>query len=185
MKNLVTESGVKRIALAVGLIAIAATFGYTQFRADVGVDLPWSVGIQLSDGLGGENESVDVLSQFVFLLPDIMLSYEADLGFLSIGAGARIFSLILISMAYPIVYAEAEVGPVAIQFNVGGGAFLFFGLVNHFETGRIVTPELSAHFKLGKSFRAGVGVMGLLGLETEQQVFPYILYLSAKWVIRS
>lgn len=166
------------------LVALVATSAFAQFRADLGVNIPASVGVSVPNDFGGSDTgSVNILNEITLLFPEAMLAYELGLGPVNVGFGSRLFTLIIQSVAYPAAFAEVDLDPVVVNLNVGGAAFLFFGLWNSLEAGALLIPDLSAYLKLGKSFRIGAGVTTFLGAE-EQQSFPYILYLSGKFVIR-
>jgi hypothetical protein len=176
----------KRVFIALAIFAVVAAAGFADWRADIGVDIPWQLGATVEQGVLGDdpqNESLNVLAELTILLPEVMIGYEGRLGPVNVGAGARVFTFILESLLYPAAFAEVDVGPVAVNLNVGGGGFLFFGLANQFQTANLWIPDLSAHLKLGESLRVGVGMASFLGGET-QQVFPYVIYLSGKFVVR-
>jgi hypothetical protein len=40
------------------------------------------------------------------------------------------YSLILLSALWPNVIAELDLGPAVLEAQLGGGAFMFFGLVS-------------------------------------------------------
>jgi hypothetical protein len=175
---------VKRLFSVLALLVIVSVLGFTQFRADLGIDIPWRLGATVTNAVGeSETESLGVLSEITILLPEAMLAYEARLGPVNLGVGARVFTFIIESLAYPAAFAEVELGPVALNLNVGGGAFLFFGLYNHLGTASLFIPDLSAHLMLGKSLRVGLGGATLAGRVIED-AFPFIVYFSGKFVIR-
>lgn len=174
----------KRLLIVMFVLVVVATSGFAQFRADIGFDIPWRLGATVTNAAGDQvSESLDVLSEFTFLLPDLMFSYEGVVGPVHLGVGARMFTLILESIAYPAAFAELDLGQLTVNFNVGGGAFLFFGLYNDLATGQLFLPDLSAHLKLGQSFRVGLGTIGLVG-ELLPDANPFIVYLSGKFVVR-
>lgn len=174
----------KKVVIAVLILVVAGASAFADWRADIGMDIPWRLGATVQDAVGDtQSESLDVLSEFTFLLPEVMIGYEAQVGPLNLGVGGRLFTFILESLVYPVGFAELDAGPVAVNLNVGGGGFLFFGLYNNFHTASLYIPDLSVHAKLGKSLRLGLGAATFLGGET-QEVFPYLIYLSGKFVVR-
>ncbi len=173
----------RKIAVLLLMLTVAGG-AFAQFRADIGVDIPVSVGVSIPNDLGGsDTQSVNILNEIALLFPEAMLSYEMGFGPLSVGVGGRLFTFLVETVAYPAAFAELELGPLAVNLNVGGFGFLFFGLWNSFETGALLIPDLSAQLKIGRSLRAGVGLATFLGAEG-QESFPYTLYLSGKFVIR-
>lgn len=172
----------KIIVLVAALVAISSATAVADVRIDFGFMIPWQLRAQVAS-LDEESEdlNLDVLSQITILLPEVMVAYQAPVGPLNLGVGLRGFSLIIQSMLWPVVYAEYDFGPAAANLNFGGGAFLFLGLYNDLTTGSWFFPDLSVHAKLGRAFRAGVGVVGVLGSEIPDGVTPYMIYLSAKF----
>lgn len=174
----------KRYVVVLLLVFSVSGLAFSQFRADLGVDIPWRLGATVTNAVGDpETESLDVLSNITLLLPEAMVAYEARLGPVNLGIGARVFTFIIESLAYPAAFAEVELGPAAVNFNVGGGGFLFFGLFNHATSASLFIPDLSAHLKLGRSLRLGLGGAALVGSAT-QETFPFVVYLSGKFVVR-
>ncbi len=166
------------------LFAILAMPLFAEMRIDVGADIPINMGVAVS-GIGGttQTQSIDVLTNYLFLLPEASVMYQVPVGPMNFGIGVRGLSFIVESLIWPNLFAEANLGPVAIDFNVGGGAFLFFGLYNHLGTGSVWIPDLSAYFKIGKVFRLGAGVALLLGPDVSAgtSVVPYVFYFGGKF----
>jgi hypothetical protein len=178
-----SEAIMKKAILVVLVVLVVSTVGYAEWRSDIGMAVPWKLGATLTGALG-ETESLNVLSRFTFLIPQVFLGYEFGLGPVNLGVGGRLYTLILESVAIPAVFAEVALGPVALNLNVAGGGYLLFGLYNAFETPPLILPDLSAHFKLGKSLHLGVGATGILHPELQAEVIPYVLYLSGRFIIR-
>jgi len=82
---------------------------------------------------------------------------------------------------WPNAFAEIDLGPVVVEAQVGGGGFLFFGLVSDFQTGRVFFPDLSAWLKLGKegNLRLGAGAIGVY-LPEQTSDLPIVFYLGGK-----
>ena len=176
----------KRFWVVLAVLAIVAGSVTAEWRADIRFDIPWRLGVTI-EGVEGESssESVNVLQEITIILPNVIAGYGTKLGPISVGVGARLYTLILQSMVYPVGFAEVELGPVAVGFNVGGGVFGFFGLHNAFETSSILVPDLSAHFKIGRTFRLGLGGLMVLGVGEEvQQAVPHVLYISGMFATR-
>ena len=173
----------KKVILVLLILVVASTVGFAEWRSDIGLAVPWKLGATLTSALG-ENEDFNVLSEFTFLVPQVFLGYEFALGPVNLGLGGRLYTLILESIITPAVFAEVELGPVAVNLNVAGGGVLFFGLYNDFQSGQLLLPDLSAHFKLGRSLQLGIGATAILHPDIPEDVLPYILYLSGKFVVR-
>ncbi|TFG85193.1 MAG: hypothetical protein E4H20_00965 [Spirochaetales bacterium] len=168
----------KKLSLLFLMLAlIAAPAAFAQFRIDVGFNAPMLIGIENLDG--PEGDPVEVPS--FIPLPFGQISYNMDLGALSVGAGLRAYTLIIESLAWPCAYVEFDVDPVVITLSGGGGFFLYFGVLGNGTLDmHMFIPELMAHFKLGKFTRLGIGGMTFIGLEN-QDVFPYIIYGSLQF----
>ncbi|MFP4112986.1 MAG: hypothetical protein ACOC2Y_00055 [Spirochaetota bacterium] len=174
----------RRVAIVLVVLAVIAGAGFADGRADLGVNIPWQLGATLDESVGEtEDPTLNVLSELAFLLPEAMISYEAPVGPVNLGVGVRAFTFLIESIAYPAAYAEIDVGPAVVNLNVGGGAFLLFGVFNHFETASLVIPDLSAHLKLGEALRVGIGTASFLG-GGDQDVVPWVIYLSGKFIVR-
>lgn len=173
----------KKTLLILALSLLIAGHAFSEWRIDVGADVPWGIGAVVSDLQGQASTNVNVLQNFVFLVPEGNFLYQFPVGPVKIGAGVRAFSLVLETVAWPNALAEVNLGPVAIDLNLGGGLFFFFGLYNHLSTSSVVIPDLSAYFKLGKTFRIGGGGLLFYDLNssTRTTVVPYSVYLAAKF----
>ena len=109
--------------------------------------------------------------------------YQGDLGLVKLGIGARAFSLLVETIAVPNAFAELDFGKIAIEAQVGGGAFVMFGfLPTQANIGNYWIPDLSAWFKIGKkgSFRLGGGLVGLYLPAVMGNALPFLIYLGGK-----
>ncbi len=176
----------KRVWVAFAIFAVVAGSAAAEWRADIRFDLPWRVGVTFEDPEGGSaTESMNVLQEITILLPNVVVGYGTQLGPVAVGVGARLYTLIVQSMVYPVGFAEAGVGPIAINFNVGGGLFGFFGVYNALDAASVAIPDLSVHFKIGRTFRLGLGGMMVLGLDdTMEYAVPHLLYVSGMFATR-
>ncbi len=172
----------KILVFIAALVVISSATAVADVRVDFGFTVPWRLGAQISS-LDEEVDDFDfdVLSQITILLPEVMVAYQEPVGPVNLGVGLRGFSLIVQSLLWPVVYAEYDFGPAVVNFNFGGGAFVFLGLYNDITTGSLFFPDLSAHAKLGRRFRAGLGVVGVLSGDLPEGVTPYMIYLNAKF----
>jgi hypothetical protein len=104
-------------------------------------------------------------------IPDAKLMYQFSLGPINLGAGVRVFSLIIENIMYPEIYGELVLNPFVINVSVGGMAFLEFGLLSDLlaATGvnnlngfySVILPDLSVAYKVNDVFRIGGGVLML------------------------
>jgi hypothetical protein len=168
--------------LAIALIAlIAVPSAFADWRVDIGAEAPLGMGVRSSD------ESVDygVFLNLLFFLPQGTLSYDFSIGPLNLGVGVKAYTMVVESVAYPVVYAELDLDPVLINLTTGGLGFAVFGVYNNFFSGPLLIPDLSVMFKLGKYFRLGVGATTFLGTEDyyDYDYFPYLVYAAAKFSI--
>ncbi|WP_455382475.1 hypothetical protein [Salinispira pacifica] len=174
----------RKIPLLIALLLALLAFPlFAQLRVDFGVDVPWGLGAAASDFAGNDQSTqVDLLSSYVFLLPEGSLLYQFPVGPVNLGVGARAFTLVVETLVYPNLLAEVNLGPLAVDLNVGGGAFLFFGVYNNLSASSVVIPDLSAYFKIAKILRLGIG--GTLfyssDLYSSSKTLPWMVYLAAR-----
>jgi hypothetical protein len=172
----------KRIALFSFLAAISLAPIFAQVRMDFGFDIPRGLGAIADGGMEDFREAGEFLDQFILPFPEAGLYYQWSAGPVNFGAGVRVFTLILESIYWPNAYVELELERFAFQFQLGGGLFGMFGVFSHIETGAVAIPDLSAWFKIGRSFRIGGGGIGLMLPEvSNNMIFAY--YLGAKFAI--
>lgn len=169
----------KRVCMLLLLAAVVGSMAFAQLRLDIGIDVPLRISA-IAEGIGvGEGENVPWTLPF----PSAGLYYTLDAGPVTIGLGARMYSLILVSLVWPNALVEFDVGPVVLAGQIGGGMFTMFGLATMTEFGKVFIPDLSAWFKIGNTFRVGVGAMGLFLPELETDVLPVVYYLGFKAAI--
>ncbi len=166
------------LSLAVALVAPPSVAA--QARLDIGAIVPRGAGV----ASGGSSTSVGTfVDNWPFIpLPDAGIYYQGDLGLLKLGIGARATTFILETIAWPNAYAELDLGPVAIQAQVGGGAFLMLGLVTSPVLGKVLIPDISAWYKFGKKgiFRLGAGAIGLYVPDAFGDFTPFLIYIGGK-----
>jgi len=173
----------KKSILIVLLIALVAIPSFAQWRLDIGVDIPRNVGLALGDSIQTSDEAGAALSSTFFPFPEAAIYYTFGGGtMLQAGVGLRCFTFIIESIAWPNIFAEFNFGPLAIEAQVGGGAFVAFGLANSADFGKVFFPDLSAWLKIGKkqAFRLGVGVIGIFLPEITTEAVPFVFYLGGK-----
>lgn len=174
----------KKILLICFIILMVVPGAFAQFRIDLAIDIPAKIGVSISDLDGGSaNESIDVLEFGTFPVPEALFAYQTSLGPVKVGAGVRVFSLILVSMAWPHIYTEIDLSPIVINAGIGGGGFMMFGIVNTMDTANLLIPDMHIAYKFGDTFRLGIGAMGFTGTDLSTDVFPYIIYLTGRFSI--
>lgn len=175
----------KRITVLALIIVLAGGAAFAQPRIDVGIDLPIGIGSVL-DGTSLEVTSTvgNFLATTFLPLPEAGLYYQIDLGGFKIGAGARAVSLILQTIIWPNAFFELDLDVFVVEAQLGGGAFVLFGRVNDFQTGRVFFPDLSGWFKVGKdqNIRLGGGIAGVF-LPGQSSTFPVVFYVGGKVVL--
>jgi hypothetical protein len=168
------------ILLALALCILAAAPLAADAQVDIGVNLPTWIGISYN----GEN----VMEQIPIRLPlpDLMFNYFFEVGDFKLGVGARVWTIILATGAYPIVSAEYETERLLVNANIVGGVFGYVTVapeVSGIETGRVFLPEVSALFRVTDWFAAGVGVLGVLVPELTDG-FGYSVNLIGRFRVR-
>ena len=139
-----------------GLFAAAPALADSQL--DIGVNVPGWAGVSI------DGERVTEQIPFRIPIPDLMYNYFFDVGPVKLGGGARVWTLIIATGAYPILSAEFETKRLVLNAHVGG---LVFGYLTPFpngsgiETGRVFLPEISAAFRLTDWFSLGVAGLGV------------------------
>ncbi|MFW5742379.1 MAG: hypothetical protein ACOCW3_02435 [Spirochaetota bacterium] len=149
-----TSTIVSILLLALAVIAPVAA----DSQVDIGVNIPGRIRLSVDD------ESVTEQIPFRIPVPDLMYNYYTDVGPIKLGGGARVWTLILLTGAYPIVSAEFETERFILNAHLGG---LVFGYLTPFpewsgiETGRVFLPEISAAFRLTDWFSLGVAALSV------------------------
>jgi len=171
----------KSLFLVLALIALSGT-AFAQLRIDAGVSMPVRINVAL-EGTTLEigSDIGNFLAGTIFPIPEGAVHYQFDLGVVKLGLGARAFSFILETIVWPNAFAEIDLGPVVLEAQLGGGAFLLFGLVSDAQFGEVFFPDLSAWLKFGTddSVRIGAGVIGLY-LPDQTSRLPLAFYLGGK-----
>lgn len=172
----------KRIVLLVAFIAVLAVPAFSQFRIDLGVDVPMTVGAISGSGVTTSSEVGEFLREHILPFPEASFYYQFDVGPLKLAPGVRVFTFILESVLWPNFMAELAFDPVFIQAQLGGLIFAAFGLANNIDFGEVLLPDLSIWLGLGKErrFRIGGGVLGMLLPDLSDEGMLIIPYLGMK-----
>jgi len=145
-------------------------------QVDIGLNYPYRFGIK------SDNGDFDDVAKYVFLLPDIKLTYFFNEQGIRFGAGARMWTLLLETMAYPVLTLETEINRFVLSGHVGGGAFLYFGIIQGFNTESIFLPEVTVAYKFGERFSVGTGAMFFFAPEVADfDTFAYIGTIFARF----
>ncbi|GAB1484821.1 hypothetical protein MASR2M78_36390 [Treponema sp.] len=172
----------KRFLLILVVAVVFALPAFAEFRADIGVDIPRGIGGVVDNNADISKEAVDFFNEYIFPIPEGGLYYQHPFGPVRIGVGARIYTFILESIFWPNAFVEADLWKFTFELQTGGALFGMFGLYNNIEFGKVFIPDLSAWFRIGKTFRIGAGATGLMIPEmTDDLVFVY--YLGAKFAL--
>ncbi len=173
----------RRSVILIVLFLTLATLGLgAQVRFDVGVDIPRGVGAVVGSNV--DTADFSSLASSFFPFPEATVYYRFGEGTVTGGIGLRAFTLIVETIAWPNAFVEVTLGPVAIEAQVGGGLFGLIGIANDVQFGKIFFPDLSAWFKIGKSFRLGAGAMGIFLPGSDVSVdLPFVYYFGAKFTI--
>ncbi|MEE9307465.1 MAG: hypothetical protein V3V57_08110 [Spirochaetia bacterium] len=172
----------KRIVLFAVFIAVLALPAFSQFRIDMGVDVPLTVGTISGSGVTTSSDVGQFLGDHILPFPEASLYYQFSVGRLKLAPGVRVFTFILESVLWPNLMAELALDPVFIQAQLGGLIFAVFGLVNDIQFGEVLLPDVSVWIGLGKErrFRLGAGVLGMMLPELSTEEMLIIPYVGAK-----
>ena len=173
----------KLLIMAIFAAALAAPTA-AQGRLDLGIDIPKGIGNALPSGVDASVS--DFLAKAFIPFPEAAIYYQWDLGLIKIGAGARAYTVILASVAWPNAFAELDLGPLAVEAQIGGGIFAYYAVTaGGIQTGKVFFPDLSAWYAFGQKriFRLGCGAMGILLPNQDTSGIPFVFYLGAKAAI--
>ena len=174
----------KKGLVVIAALTLASLPAFSQWRIDLGLDVlkglcPASGGTTLGDTLAS-------WPAIPLPLPDVGVHYQLSFGIVNVGLGIRGFPLIVESMAWPNAFAELELGAVTLEAQVGAGLFAAVGLSNSLVLGRVLIPDLSAWFKIGRTdaFKLGGGIIGLYVPDALGSTMPFLVYLGGKAILQ-
>jgi hypothetical protein len=182
------------VAIVVAVIlCVGAVSASAQLRLDMDVNIPVYLGLVANGSEQG------VWNQFFIPFPDARLAYQFGTGPLRFGVGARMFTFIIENILYPEAYVELNLDRIALSANVGGFAFLEFGLLSSIVQGvlgsqftlsgfhSIILPDLNVAFKVNDWFRIGGGIFMLAPFGSDLNAvfgnFVFTGYLNARFVV--
>lgn len=172
----------KRKALVLLLGALALPLGAQEFglRADIQLDVPLGFNaITESGAIAGDSDTATALIEMgTFVLPTFHLGIGWKTDNLQVSAGLRGITFLVESLAWPNLLVDYELGPVVLEGQVGGGAFIAFGLMQSANTAAICIPDISVWFKLNDGILLGGGGTGFIaeGLDA----MPIVWYLGLR-----
>jgi len=175
----------KMIFLVLIITVLIVPAAFAQFRIDMAIDVPKAGGFATDGDTELVSEVSDFFNEYTFPIPEAAFLYQYSFGSIPVhvGGGLRVFSLILESMAWPIIYAELDLSPFIIHTNVGGLGFMYFGILNGTTTSSLLMPDLHVAYKFGETFRLGLGAMAFTGIDGLDGVTPYAIYLTGRFSI--
>ncbi|MFQ3547002.1 MAG: hypothetical protein SNJ56_01590 [Termitinemataceae bacterium] len=172
----------KKMVVCLGLIVLLSLPAVAQVRIDMGFEIPRGIGAVVENQNIFPQEAVDFFNTYIIPLPEAGLYYQLPIGPVRIGAGLRVFTIILANIYWPNAFVEADLGNFTLAGQIGGGLFGVFGLFPaDVKTGRVFIPDLSLWYRFGNSFRVGGGATGLLLPESD--TLGYLYYIGAKFAV--
>ncbi|MDF1568665.1 MAG: hypothetical protein P1P77_11665 [Spirochaetaceae bacterium] len=168
----------RRFVFLAAFLLIAALGASAQSQWDINLTIPYYAGVQSNSG------NLGTFTDYLFLMPNVKWSYYFGTETLHFGPGLQLWTLIFESALYPTLSLESNLGDFVLNASFGGGAFLFFGLVNDGAFESVFLPELSVAYRLGKRkiFSVGTGVMFLIAPGTaDLDEFAFIGSAFARW----
>jgi hypothetical protein len=122
------------------------------FQTDATLHMPY-----YSDLFSEEGDYV-YYNEYIIPIPDLRLAYYWGTDSLRFGPGLRILSIIQVSVVYPLLFAELDVGPLVIHANVGGGAYLANAILQtRADVYEYLVPEISIAYRLTETVQVGTG----------------------------
>lgn len=178
----------KRLVIIGLALAFLLPSAFADFRFEIGVNTPVYAGLasladmeQIGVGLG---EGLDG----VLPILNLGLMLQSDLGLLKLGIGIKAHSFLVASIAYPVVQAAIELGPLIAEASAGGyfyGLLVFGDELGGVTNYPIYLGDLSLWLGLGKknTFRIGAGAVGAFGPDLDIGLTPFIAYAGLKVVL--
>jgi hypothetical protein len=164
------------MALAVVLLLAGGVMANAQFRLDANIQVPFFAGLNLDSlGISGGG-SIGAFIPF----PSVEAAWQFPIGPIKIGVGARAYTVIIESFAWPNAFVELDLNPIVLRADFGGGAFLLFGIATTAYTAAMVLPQIDVSWRLADWFRLGVGAIGIAPFE-DMSNFGYAIYVSGRF----
>lgn len=177
----------KRLVIIGLALALLLPSAFADFRFEIGVNTPVYAGIaSLADV---ESIGVDLGDELGGILPilNLGLLLQSDLGPLKLGLGIKAHSFLVASIAYPVVQAALELGPLIAEASAGGYFYGFLAIAGFqgVTSYPLYLGDLSLWLGLGKknTFRIGAGAVGAFGPDLDIGLTPFIAYAGLKVVL--
>ena len=157
---------------------------FADFRFDLAANLSFYSGFDLTrlDATGNT-----ILEPGLQPFPEAGLHYMIKLGDLNIGAGIRLFTIVLETIAWPDIIVELELDPIVISAELGGGAFAAFGFIsNAASISPTILGDIAVDIKVIDWLKLGVGAF-VIGENdpnvtlSDPGVFPISVYAFGKY----
>jgi hypothetical protein len=189
------EPTMKRKALialvAVLLLCAGAVSVSAQLRLDINVNVPLYFGAFAS---GYQSSG---FNSYFIPFPEAQLAYQFGEGTFHWGVGVRAFTFIVENVMFPTAFVEFALDPFVLSANVGGFAFLEFGLLSatlasaHINNlsgfHSVILPDFSVGFKVNDWFRISGGAFMFVpfGTELGGALSGYAVagYIQAKFLV--
>jgi hypothetical protein len=171
----------KTIVILLLLAGVAIVPVMADSQVDIGVQVPTIIGLYYQ----GENVTQDIPVRIPF--PDLMYNYFFEVGPLKLGVGARVWTLLVATAAYPIVSAEFQTERLILNANIGGGVFGYVTIFPEWsgiETGQVFFPEVSAAFRLNDWFSLGVSALGIWLPEITNEGMGFTINVLARFRVK-
>jgi hypothetical protein len=174
------------LLLCAGALSVGA-----QLRLDMNLNFPIFYGAYAS------GYSSSGFNSYFIPFPEVQLAYQFGEGALHGGVGVRTFTFIIENILYPAAFIEYSIDPVVLSLNVGGLAFLEFGLLssalasNNIATlsgfHSVILPDFNVAYKVNDWFRLGAGVFVFAPFDNALggylSGFALAGYIQAKFIV--
>jgi hypothetical protein len=180
------------VLVAVVVLLVSAVSASAELRLDFDVNAPIWFGYSVSGTASGD------WNRNFIPFPDARLAWQFGEGLVDGGVGVRVFTFIFENVLWPEGFVELNVDPFTFSLNVGGFAFLEFGLlssalqnagVNNLSGfHNLLLPDLNVAWRVNDWFRLGAGIFMIAPFGNDfggvLQNFVYSGYINARFVIR-
>lgn len=177
--------------VAVVMLCVGVMSASAQLRLDMDVNVPIYFGFSSGGSADG------AWNQYFIPFPDARLAYQFGGGLIDWGVGVRAFTFIIENILYPEAYIEFNVDRVTFSLNLGGFAFLQFGLlsaalqdagINNLSGFRdVILPDLNVAFRVNDWFRLGGGIFMIApfseGMGGVLDSFVFTGYINARFIV--
>lgn len=166
----------KKILIVI-LLALSFTVNAGS-QLDLGINIPVLIGLTVD----GKNATEEV--PYTIPVPDLMYNYFFEFDRFKVGGGFRVWSVLLLTGAYPIISTELDLSPLILNAHIGGAFFLYTGLASGSTTGQVFLPELSATINLTDWFSLGVGILGIYVPEVSDSGMGYSINVIGRFRLK-